>query len=158
MKKVRTVLGLWLVLGQLGAGAFAQEALHSFSPLDLSPTDRCVIPKIDGERVPFPLKAANSKFELAGGETYILNGTLTTSNNKVYLKVDFDSQPWLETDKMRAHPYFEITTMNPSQVGQYKGELVQVAVVASREGGSYASSFSQDLKLSPILPPVLTTR
>jgi hypothetical protein len=129
--------------------ARAQEG--SFQPLDLSSTSTCVIPKVDGERVPFPGRTMNAKFELAENESYLLNGTLTVSAGKVYLKVDFASQPWLETEKMKAHPYFEVTSLTVAQARQYARKLVQVAVVTSGDRTS-------GLTLSPILPPVLSER
>ena len=154
MKKVS--LGM-LVLSFMfvSIGAHAQGGADSYKPFDLSSTEKCVIPKIDGERVPFPGRAVNTKFELAEGESYLLNGTLVVSAGKVYLKVDFGTQPWLETSKMKSHPYFEITSISPATVSQYAGKLVQVAVVTSRDGVSESQS---GLTLSPILPPVLTER
>lgn len=141
------VLGLLLSFTTL---VQAQQP-EGFKAIDVGSTQSCMIPKVDGERVPFPLRNANSKFELAAGETYLLNGTLVMNSGKVFLKVDFNSQPWLATEKMLSFPYFEVSAMNVNVVHQYGGHLVQVAVVARREES--CSTHITNLKLDPILPP-----
>jgi hypothetical protein len=114
----------------------------------------CVISKIDGERVPFPLRKANTKFELAENETYLLNGTIVIRGLKPFFRVDFASQPWLETEKMLQFPYIPLEDL-PYAVNAYAGRMVQMAVVARRipaatpmEGGGAG------VALQPILPPV----
>jgi hypothetical protein len=124
------------------------------TPVALNSTQECVIPKVDGERVPFPLQKANTKFELAEGETYLLNGTLIVSGGKVFLKVDFATQPWLATDKMVAFPYFEVSSIDVSTARQYTGKIVQVAVVTKKDD-TQGTSRTADLRLNSILPPVL---
>jgi hypothetical protein len=142
-----------IVLGLLlSFTAFAQTPQpDGFKAINVGPSQYCMIPKVDGERVPFPLRNANSKFDLVAGETYLLNGTLVMNSGKVFLKVDFNSQPWLATQAMLSFPYFEISSMNVSTVHQYNGHIVQVAVVAKREES--CSTHIANLKLDPILPP-----
>jgi hypothetical protein len=103
---------------------------------------------VGGERVPFPIRAANTKFELSEGETYLLNGNLVVIGGLTYLQVDFSSQPWLATSKVKAFPYFEIDSIDPDLLLKYQGRMIQMAVITKRE------KFA-DLKLSLILPPVL---
>ena len=93
----------------------------------------CLIPKLDGEKVPFPLKSANTKFELAENETYLLNGFLLTSNGSTYFKIDFDSQPWLATQQRMQNPYFAVNS-DLTMVKQFGGSLVEVAVVVRKPG------------------------
>ena len=107
----------------------------------------CVVSKIDGDKVPFPLKEANTKFELAENETYILNGFIVTSGDKTFFKVDFDSQPWLATKTRVANPYLlidpaSVTILNRSE---NSGE-VQISV--------YVQQVSSALVLKVLVPPV----
>jgi hypothetical protein len=143
---------VWGLL-MISCAASAQQPVTAFQAVPLASTDSCLIPKLDGERVPFPLKEANTKFELSDGQTYLLNGTLTVDGTKVLLKIDFVSQPWLATPKMLAYPYMEVTSMDASTANQYSGKLVQIAVVANVTGEARLSART----LSPILPPVYTS-
>lgn len=149
-------LVLWLVLVVSGATAQAQaQIIEPFSAQVPTGSANCVIPKVDGERVPFPLRAANTKFELAQDETYLINGTLTKIANKVYLHVDFASQPWLATEKMMQFPYFAVDSLTESDMSYYTGKLVQVAVVARKVDAMTSGEENRSaLKLSLILPPV----
>jgi hypothetical protein len=125
--------------------------------LDVAPGDVCVIPKIDGDKVPFPLKSANTKFELAENETYILNGTIVELDGKSFFKVDFDSQPWLATQKRTQFPLFLIDhNSDISMMKKYGGNLVQMAVVVrkrdvSTNGEEWDSSLVLDLLAAPVL-------
>lgn len=115
----------------------------------------CVIARVDGERVPFPLKKANTKFELAQNETYLLNGTVVSMSGRTFFKVDFDSQPWLETEKMLQFPYIPLDD-GSIQVSQYNGRLVQMAVVARKnDAPGVSEGGGLSMKLSVILPPVI---
>lgn len=116
-----------------------------------NPGNGCVIPKVDGERVPFPLRKANTKFELAENETYLLNGTIVSRGGRSYFKVDFNSQPWLATERMLQNPFFPVDDSTIS-VGQHNGRLVQLAVVAHLNDQSNQIEGSTPLKLVPILP------
>jgi hypothetical protein len=141
----------------LSAVAGAQQYSQPMSPVALGSTEDCVIPRVEGERVPFPLQKANTKFELAQGETYLLNGMLVVSSGKVYLKLDFVSQPWLATDRMTAHPYLEVTSIDAATARGYANRIVQVAVVAKSMESSTntANTRPMDLKLTSFLPPIL---
>ncbi len=113
----------------------------------------CVIAKVDGERVPFPLRKANTRFELAENETYLLNGMIVQMDGKTYFKVDFQTQPWLETERMLQFPYLALDEGTVA-LGQYSGQLVQMAVVVRRN--TFVSSTeggTERIRLQPILPP-----
>ena len=159
MKKVGIIVLTTWVLASMNVpvlastSALASALNQPYAPIPLDSTDECVIPRVDDERVPFPLANANTKFELADGETYLLNGTLVVTGGVVYLKVDFDSQPWLATAKMIAFPYFVVSSVSMFSARQYAGQIVQVAVVAQKQGGG--TSHTADLKLTSILPPIL---
>jgi hypothetical protein len=114
----------------------------------------CVIPRLGGDKVPFPkLQSANTKFDLADNETYVLNGYVVVAQGRYYFRIDFNSQPWLATAARLANPYIEIDPS--SAVGRYaNGQLVQMAVVAKRASmiGAYQNQSVQSLQM--ILPPV----
>ena len=129
--------------GQIGG--FIAQALR--------PAENCVVPKVDGERVPFPIQKANTKFELSEGETYLLNGTLVVMDGQVYFKLDLEIQPWLATARVVQFPYFLVDTVSMGTVKHLQGRLVQVAVVAHRMAP--ANRPGDDIKLNSILPPVL---
>ena len=140
-----------VVLGLLGCVLQSTSAFAQGYRVNLGSTENCVIPKIDGERVPFPLQKANSKFELAEGETYLINGTLVFLSGQVFLKVDFNTQPWLATSKLVQNPYFPVSSVNPGAVRRYNGRVVQMAVLAQHDtDGSSANG----LKLASIMPPM----
>jgi hypothetical protein len=140
-------LFLWLVLGISGAVKDVQAQY-------LNPNPECVISKID-ERVPFPIRKANTKFDLSENETYILNGTVVNMSGRTYFKVDFASQPWLETEKMLQFPYILLDDSSVP-LGQYNGRLVQMAVVARKnEVSSVSEGRGGSVKLEVILPPTL---
>ncbi len=120
------------------------------------PRNVCVIPKIDGDKVPFPLKNANTKFELAENETYILNGTIVTQEGKSFFKVDFNSQPWLATQKRTQFPLFMIDSNDSTMMKKFSGNLVQMAVVVRKQdvsssGQEWDSSLVLDVIASPVL-------
>ena len=139
-----------LVLSILSVtNSFAQSP---YTTQHVESNEDCVIPKVSGERVPFPLQKANTKFDLSENQTYLLNGTLVVMNDKIYLKIDFNTQPYLATQKMVQFPYLAMDSVNAATVARMNGRLVQVAVVtrklpaSSLEGGN-------GLKLNAILPP-----
>ncbi len=143
-KKMKTGLFLTLLL-ITGMVANAED-----------PRNQCVIPKVDGERVPFPLKNANTKFELAENETYILNGTIVQQDGKSFFKVDFNSQPWLATQKRTQFPFFMIDTADTTMMKKFDGNLVQMAVVVrkkdvSNNGQEWDSSLVLDVIANPVL-------
>jgi len=124
--------------------------------VDLDPNTVCVIPKIDGDKVPFPLKSANTKFELAENETYILNGTLVSQEGKTYFKVDFNSQPWLATQKRTQFPLFLVDHDDVSMMKKYSGNLVQMAVVVrKRDVSTNGEEWDSSLVLNVLAAPVL---
>ena len=126
-KWMRVAFSFSVLMGFL-AGAAAQAQINLQNPA-------CVISRVDGERIPFPLKKANTKFELAENETYLLNGTVVEINGHPFFKVDFQTQPWLGTERMLQFPYIPLDESSVS-VSQYNGRLVQMAVVARKNDSS----------------------
>lgn len=142
----------WFVLF-LGFFIFGTSTFAEAQYLGSNP--ECVISKINDERVPFPLRKANSKFELSENETYLLNGTIVNMSGRTYFKVDFLSQPWLETERMLQFPYLLLDDSSVP-VGNYNGRLVQMAVVARKNDvSSISEGGARNVKLEVILPPVM---
>jgi hypothetical protein len=149
---MRKLTGMLILLSAALLSASSQAQILKGGYHQAGPGNGCVIERVDGERIPFPLRKANTKFELAENETYLLNGTIVARNGRSFFKVDFNSQPWLATERMLQNPLFPVDE-GTIQVGQYHGRLVQMAVVAHMndqrgqiEGGN------GPLKLVPILP------
>lgn len=143
-----------------GIVAFAQNQDHGNKfPVPggtADPHSVCVIPKIDSDKVPFPLKNANTKYELAENETYILNGFIVNQDGKPYFKVDFNSQPWLATSKRTQFPYFMIDSNDVTMMSKFGGNLVQMAVVVrkkdvSNNGQEWQSALVLDIIASPVV-------
>lgn len=167
MKNTRTIRS-WAVFAGLMLGASIGQAYgqdsgnNKFPPQGggviigmPDPKGICVIPKIDGDKVPFPLKSANTKFELAESETYLLNGFITPQDGKLLFKVDFDSQPWLATQKRTQFPYFLINASD-TITKRFDGALVQMAVVVrksdvSTNGQEWDSSMVLDVITTPVI-------
>ena len=140
------------VLLSLGLDAAKAQEVQNVIIDSGSQSAGCVIPRLEGERIPFPLRKANTKFELAENETYLLNGTIVTMNGKSFFKVDFNSQPWLATEKLLQNPYFPVDE-STIQVRNMSGRVVQLAVVAHQnDTGSQIEGGNSALKLVPILP------
>ncbi len=152
MKKMNGLMGFILAILVSAQSASALQ-LPRFTAQELASTESCVVPKVDGERVPFPLQKANTKFNLSENETYLLNGSLMIMNGQIYFRVDFTSQPWLATQKMVEFPYFVIESISNGTVKRMAGRPVQVAVIARTipESGMGADA---KMKLQSILPPV----
>ena len=144
MKKGKTLGVIALTLLAISSSAMAYYA-DNFSAGSGS---LCVIPKLDGDKVPFPVTGANTKFDLVEGETYILNGFVAEKNGRHYFTVDFASQPWLSTKRRTQRPYFLLDIGNTT-LKVYGSEMVQVAVVA---GKAQSSSTVEILRL--IIPPI----
>lgn len=137
---------------------WAQGHAQGYTAQPLAPTQNCLIPKIDGERVPFPLRFANTKFHLVENETYLLNGTVVTMNGKFYLKVDFASQPWLATEKVLQFPYFYIKDDGSINLNLYasSGVMVQMAVVARQPDGEGVTVEGRPtMNIESIIPPAV---
>ena len=131
-KWMKTNMVLFLLL--IGAVAQSSVVKADEAPaVDLDPKNICVIPKLDGDKVPFPLKGANTKYELAENETYILNGTLVQEEGKIFFRVDFKTQPWLATQKRMQFPMFLVDHNDVSMMKKYGGNLVQMAVVVRKK-------------------------
>jgi len=143
------------VVGILCA-SLAQAQIQLPKPVPTKPIPNCVVPKVDGDKVPFPLREANTKFELAENETYLLNGYIVTQQGKTYFKVDFDSQPWLATRKRLQFPYFPLSADDVNQLKLSTTELVQIAVVARKDDlSTQGQEWSSNLTLQMITAPVL---
>lgn len=120
------------------------------------PRSICVIPKIDGDKVPFPLKTANTKFELAENETYILNGFIVNQDGKAFFRVDFNSQPWLATQKRTQFPFFMIDANDTTLMKKFNGNLVQMAVIVRKKDVSTGGQeWDASLMLDVITTPVV---
>jgi hypothetical protein len=153
-----SLVGLFTILA---SAAFVQAASFSLMEEDtpvvsMDPGSVCIIPKIDGDKVPFPLKGANTRYELAENETYILNGTLVQVDGKVYFRVDFKSQPWLATQKRQQFPLFLVDHHDVSMMKKYGNNLVQMAVVVrkkdvSTNGQEWDSSLVLNVLASPVV-------
>jgi hypothetical protein len=156
-KWMKTNLVLFLLL--IGAVAQSSVVKADEAPaVDLDPKNICVIPKLDGDKVPFPLKGANTKYELAENETYILNGTLVQEEGKIFFRVDFKTQPWLATQKRMQFPMFLVDHNDVSMMKKYGGNLVQMAVVVrkkdvSTNGVEWDSSLVLNLLANPVVIP-----
>jgi hypothetical protein len=148
--KVCQKLGFWLGVVSV---VFTLNSASANAQVSLS-NSACVVARVDGERVPFPLRKANTKFELAENETYLLNGYVVQMGGRPYFRIDFASQPWLETEKMLQFPYISLDESAVS-VNQYTGRLVQMAVVARKVDSAAAEGGLGSLRLSVILPPTL---
>ena len=104
----------------------------------------CVIPKLKGDKVPFPHCAqANTVFELATDATYVLTGTIENQKNKVFFRIDFESQPWLKTKARLDNPLIEISSQDLTLAQKYEGKLVQMAVVARAERGEFGQAIGR---------------
>lgn len=151
------ILGCLVVTGMVAEAQIQKPGSKFPTPTGTAnPKSMCVIPKIDGERVPFPLKNANSKFELAENETYILNGTIVHQNGKSFFRVDFNSQPWLATQKRTQFPFFLIDSKAATVMKKFNGHLVQMAVVVRKEdvstnGQEWDSSLVLDVIADPLV-------
>lgn len=156
MKKLNwMVIGL-AVLGMATVASSAHAQLQLPKPVPTKPVPNCTIPKIDGDKVPFPLRSANTRFELAENETYILNGYVVSQSGKTYFQVDFESQPWLATSKRMQFPYFAVSANDAIQMKTAAlNDLVQVAVVVrkadvSTQGQEWNSNMVLDVITKPI--------
>jgi hypothetical protein len=133
----------------------AVKAVPAQAQVAIGPSQFCAIPKLDGDKVPFPLKSANTKFELAEDETYLLNGFLVRKDGKVMFKLDFETQPWLATHHREQFPYFPVEADDPKILTAPDTELMQMAVVVRRSLTLPGDQEWRDgLKLDVILPPV----
>jgi hypothetical protein len=151
LKKWSLVGLLFLAIGMVTAQASEDTPIISMDQGGV-----CIIPKIDGDKVPFPLKGANTKYELAENETYILNGTLVQVDGKIYFRVDFKSQPWLATQKRQQFPLFLVDNHDVSMMKKYGNNLVQMAVVVrkkdvSTNGEEWDSSLVLNVLASPVV-------
>lgn len=120
----------------------------------------CIIPKLDLDKVPFPIKSANTKFDLAEGETYILNGTVVKKDSKYYFQIDFESQPYLATPNRIANPYFAIDASDFDLIRKVgSGELVQMAVVIKKIVSEISTvTYAKTESLDILAPPVTIKR
>ena len=153
IKMTKTGLLLTLLLVSIANTAHAQT-FPDGGPVMPDPHGMCAVPKIDGDKVPFPLKNANTKFELAENETYLLNGTILSQDGKMLFRVDFNSQPWLATQKRAQFPYFLINATD-TVVKKLNGSLVQMAVVVRKNevaagGQEYDSGMYLDVIAAPV--------
>ncbi|MBS1960475.1 MAG: hypothetical protein JST80_13440 [Bdellovibrionales bacterium] len=153
MKHVFKMRMIALSAGLAGAAAFKPVVAQAQYPI--RPVQGCAIPSLDGDKVPFPLKTANSKFELAENETYLLNGYVIKQDGKPYFKIDFVTQPWLATYNRTQFPIFPVDAEDPKMLSAGEGELVQMAVVVRRLSVSNGGrEWNQNLKLDVITPAV----
>lgn len=152
--KTMNVVAVVVALLVSGVIAFAQDQNNGGLGGKAQPV--CVIPKIDSDKVPFPLKNANTKYELAENETYILNGFIVNQDGKPFFKIDFDSQPWLATQKRTQFPFFMIDSSDTTLMKKFGENLVQMAVVVrkkdvSNNGQEWGSALVLDIIASPVV-------
>jgi len=150
---MKNIFGLLLLVVGISV---ARAGIVDTPVITLDSNGVCAIPKIDGDKVPFPLKGANTKYELAENETYILNGTLVQIDGKVYFRIDFKTQPWLATFKRQQFPLFLVDQQDVSVMKKYSGNLVQMAVVVrkkdvSTNGQEWDSSLVLDVLANPVV-------
>jgi hypothetical protein len=113
----------------------------------------CVISRVPPDKIPFPRAYdANTVFELAADETYILNGTIVSVQGQAYFQIDFNSQPWAATKARLANPYFELN-QSESLADQYRGQMVQMAVVARQVKILSTNPAQNNLSLDLIVAP-----
>ena len=155
-----TSVAVWSILSGLTLNsALAQNSGIGLGPVPIGPVQGCAIPRIDGDKVPFPLKSANTKFELAEDETYLLNGYLLQQERGWAFKIDFQSQPWLATQYRSQFPVFPVD-VNASDLLQWTpGQMVQMAVVVRKStptsgNASGDQEFTNNFRLESLLPPV----
>jgi hypothetical protein len=148
-----------LVLFAALSSVSAEAQIQMPNPVSTRPIPGCNVPKIGGDKVPFPLRNANSKFELAENETYLLNGHVMQNEGKLYFKVDFETQPWLATAKRVQFPYFLISAEDASEMKGVSNELVQMAVIARKaDVSSQNQEWSNGIVLNVITRPVRITK
>lgn len=152
MKKIVTMTWVMVFLmGFLTNGSLAQEVDQGVNELN----SICVVPGIDKDKVPFPFRTANTKFDLAEGETYILAGNIVMVNQSPYFNIDFGAQPWLATKKRLQTPLFPIDPEDHSTIRKYgtTSEIVEIAVVMKKMGGQ--ESAVRELGLKVVATPDL---
>ena len=128
--------------------------INAFSKITEPP--QCVIPKLDLDKVPFPIKSANTRFDLADGETYVLIGTIVKKDGLFFFQIDFDSQPWLATAARLQNPFFAISQAD-SQLIQSVGtnELVMMSVVARQSSIALSvEGYTSKIGIELIAPPI----
>ncbi len=147
MKKLATrflALGLFMMSSAIFVNAPASAQL---------PIQYCAVPKTEGDKVPFPRRIANEKFELAEAENYLLSGYIVNIQNHPYFQIDFVSQPWLATQNRIRYPYFPIYTNDAGMVQRYNGARVVMAVIPHKLAAGTSPDFSSGLVLEMIVPP-----
>jgi hypothetical protein len=135
--------------------AVTNGTISARAQMVIQPIQGCAIPKLDGDKVPFPLKTANTKFELAENETYLLNGYVVQQEGKPYFKIDFQSQPWLATYSRTQFPFVPVDADDPLVLAMPANQLVQMAVVVRREKAATGGhEYKDGLRFDLIVPPV----
>ncbi len=115
----------------------------------------CAIPALDPDKIPFPIKDANTHYELAENENYVLNGFVITMNGQVAFRLDLESQPWLATERRTHYPYFVIDPDHVALVRKFEGQRVQLAVTARHsEVATQGDFWATGVMLSPLIPPI----
>ena len=109
-------------------------------------------PDREGHEVPTPFAAANQKFEMADGESYVLWGQVVFINDVPHLKGDLELAPWLATVKRKAFPFYRLE--GSARYWQpFEGEKVRVwatargRVVSDSDSGK--SRYDISLRLMP---------
>lgn len=127
---------------------YAQSIVQS---LDGGLDKTCAVPAINKDKVPFPFKTANSKFELAEGETYILKGTVVKVDDLSFFNVDLEAQPWLATKRRVQSPMIYIDSDDQQALQKYSKtqETIEVAFVYRK--AETAGVFSLKLVATPDL-------
>lgn len=81
---------------------------------------------------------SDTKVELAIGENYILTGSVVIFDNEVFLRINFDEQPWLANSARVRNPYYRIAG-DAATWKKFRGKEVTIVAkaryIVSKESG-----------------------
>jgi hypothetical protein len=93
-----------------------------------------------GGEIPTPFTALNRFFELADGETYVLEGQVVAGaalspsipfgEQQAWFMPDFNAQPWLASQKRLANPGYPMDNAPWLSWAPYAGQMLRIGVVA----------------------------
>ena len=156
--KFKILVLVGLVSAVTTVTVFAQEVKQSASGSIAIPN--CVVPKVLDEKVPFPGKMANLKFDLSEGQIYLLKGTIERQSGKIYFRIDFEFQPYLATAERMLNPLVMIDLSTAAHVeGVEANQPVELALQYVRmqdhkcfSGQKTTRGFAECLALPAFLP------
>jgi hypothetical protein len=71
----------------------------------------------------------DTKVELAIGETYILTGSVVIFENEVFLRINFEEQPWLANATRLRNPFYRIIA-DAASWKKFRGKEVTIVAKA----------------------------